>query len=409
MYAEILALIARAIAKNHGFILSDDADILRMPSARALLYTSDAEAALEVINGYLMENEIEFADLEVENGYIMPSAVPIETAPAASKLDWAMVDQLVRNMYGVWGVKRADRATFDQYESDRVDAIEDHYNHAQLIEIYQNLYKTALNPYSAPLNHKSKLCKAIFEMLNPYKGWLNVKLYFDADYKCIGGEASDRWAIYYQTSDRKIHYEREILIKAGYNPLNRPLAEVLQDSYQEPAPEPAKKQETKPAPEPARNDPKNTAAEPMPKLPIDFFRSCNAAQKKLYFASFVGREKAFKEFLVVKAELNALTASNIKIGKMTASESTAKSWNITGGENGEDKAALFWDTNGWSIGPRTVDGELTGVFEDWDLSLHLSENDAYANGLHASQWYDATDEVAEAEAIAAQQQEAAAK
>ena len=121
MYAKILALIARAIAKNHGFIFPDNVDILRHESARAYLYTSDAEAALEVIDQYLAENEIDFAALEVANGYIMPAPAPV--VAKAPKIDWLSLRKLVDDTYKIWGVERAARSTFEQYEIDPMNVM----------------------------------------------------------------------------------------------------------------------------------------------------------------------------------------------------------------------------------------------------------------------------------------------
>lgn len=157
-----------------------------------------------------------------------------------------------------------------------------------------------------------------------------------------------------------------------------------------------------PAPAPTQHGPRHKSAEPAKELPADFFESCTKSQRELYQNSFVGREKAFKEFLVIKRELAVI---GIKVGKMTASQSTIKSWNINGAEAGNGKAAIFWDTNGWTIGPRTVDGELPEGLQDWEIMEHLADNNVYANGLHASHWYDAIDEDAQAEALAAQKKQ----
>lgn len=416
MYAEVLALIARAIAKNHGFVFPESIDILRHESARAYLYTSDAEIALEVIDQYLGQNKIEFKDLEVADGYIMPALNTASVLTDPLKLTWEAVDQLVENMYKVWGVTRSERSTLDQYETDRLNAIDDHYTHAQLIEIYERLIATTIRPCYAPKKDKARLGKAIFDMLNPYKDWLKLKLYFDAEFVCIGAEACDRWATYYQTSDRKIQHERQIMIKAGYNPLNRVLFDILQENTDEafkldttpPAPEvtPAPAPAPAPAPEAKQHGPRYKDAKPAPELPEDFFLFCTKAEKTLYQTSFVGLEKVFQEFLVVKKELAAI---NITVGKMTASQSSCKSWNVNGGEAGKGKTALFWDANGWQFGPRTVDGELPEGIEGWDLMEHLADNNAEANNIHAAHWYDAIDEDAEAEAIELQKQEAAAK
>lgn len=62
MDEQILQLIAREMALNHGYTLPEG-DLLKSDSPRAYLFRSDAEIALRAIAVYLAENDLQFKQL----------------------------------------------------------------------------------------------------------------------------------------------------------------------------------------------------------------------------------------------------------------------------------------------------------------------------------------------------------
>jgi hypothetical protein len=59
---EVIELIAREMAKNHGYNLPDG-DLTESESPKVFLFVSDAEIALKVIAIYLAENDLQFKQL----------------------------------------------------------------------------------------------------------------------------------------------------------------------------------------------------------------------------------------------------------------------------------------------------------------------------------------------------------
>lgn len=61
-YQEVIQLIARETAKNHGYNLPDG-NLLESNSPKAFLFVDDAEIALRTIATYLAENDLQFKQL----------------------------------------------------------------------------------------------------------------------------------------------------------------------------------------------------------------------------------------------------------------------------------------------------------------------------------------------------------
>lgn len=382
MYSEILEIVALAIAKNHGYVFSGNSSentILTSQSARAYLFTADAEVALETINRYLIENEIEFSDLEVEQAYIFP----VINQPAQKEtltIDWAKINKLVESLYEESGIVRSERSACEQYKSDKIEAILDGYSHKQLAIIYQNLCQEVSKPFHAPKTNKGKLGLAIWTMLNPYPDQVELTLYFDDEYMCVGGECADFWANNHHGNYVKAN-TRKLKIQIGFNPYKQHLLDILK--YNTNQSFGGELSGTSKATQNA-NEETVKATEVTP-ANSQFDTTINRSQltkKEIAYIDQIGvrREREFWQLLCIKAELKAI---KISLGKSISSNSDVKGWYLISDVD-KEQAALYWTTgNGWEIGTRKNQMRLCGVFEGFDIMEHLSNN-----GYDTNSWDD---------------------
>ena len=467
-YREILERIARAIAKNHGFDYTGS-DMLAIQSPRAYLYTSDAEVALEVIDQYLGEHEIGFADLKVPRDNVTPV-----TPTSASQSDqvfptWEQLTEWVEKLYKFWNCDASDRFLCEQYELDRKEALRAYLNPEELSAFYDHLTTRAKHLHETTSRGDiDKLTLCIVRMLNPYPNKIEVKLYFNDEMICVGGKCCDHWA-----TSHGGRYTREIncVIPTGLNPILMSLTEILQhgkdasiEVWQAPQVEPEK--------------PKNaTKTKPTEQSRIELYKNGKLLEVQLYFDSGdICLGVHGKNFLISYKGMFAYSwAGYIKTGfnpigkhiEAIGADGTHKTLrpekrpqhthykSLTKSERellncfvgreieferfrvikrhllevegfkvgglissqsdckgwfvtaGKDKAALFWTpSNGWQIEPRHNQTELTGAFEGYDLIEALEANNIEVNGVSANDWNNARDEEAEAEAVALQMKEA---
>jgi len=94
-----------------------------------------------------------------------------------------------------------------------------------------------------------------------------------------------------------------------------------------------------------------------------------AKTNKAFAAVFADRPKQYQQFLIIREEL---TAISVKVGRLINSREDAKGWRL---DWDGDKAGLYWTVgNGWKIGSRKYETELTGNWEGFDLIEHLACN-----------------------------------
>lgn len=494
---ELTEKIARLIAKNEGsFMFAPDLLLTQSSHPQIRRWVATSLEVLELLADFLEANELTFDDLEIKED---ANKLALSTAPKINKPaseivrikipTWEEINEWVEQLYLCWGVFRRERMTFEQYELDKVAALEDQFTHAQLQAIHHAVSQTSDSAIFAPQRDKSKLAGAIVQMLNPYPKALEINLYFKADpetkeYICVGGEASDYWAA---THKGDFTVSEKFMLPLTFNPYNRTLAEVrkecqnfnnlLVNTETEQVEKTSKQGQVALG---HKNLLINTVIERTPELQVKVDDKAN-----LYFDSndiclgfwaswqtelpyyrgmyaysvvaslpvdpkvdprgrsvqefltekeiktirakstnhtnyseltkaeknsmiyFVGREIEFERFLTIKKELAAI---GIKVGNLISSQPNIKAWYVTGGVKGRDKAALYytaWD--GFEVGCREGQDELTGVFEDWSVIQHLDDNDIEVNGIAAGHWHNARCEKAEAEAVALQTQEAKPK
>lgn len=140
------------------------------------------------------------------------------------RIAWSDIDRLVNQLYKLTGTKKADRTVWQQYTTDRVNALNYYYSDKEIMQLYGFLLQVSANPRHAENNQKQELITAIIAMLNPYPaGFIQIELYFNSEYYCTGGEASDLG-----TDDIGCDYKRDIMIRVGFNPVNLTLLDIFQ-------------------------------------------------------------------------------------------------------------------------------------------------------------------------------------
>lgn len=419
--------IARIIAKDEGGFMFEPSFALHTsshPQVRRWLQTS--KAILEFIQEFLNERGLDWDALEIGQDYVMPEAA-IVYAPYADargfmpetsgyKLaenyrevsefpTWDDLTEWVEELYLCWGVFRSERLTFEQYETDRIAALEDRLSHAKMQAFHHYLSEKVETPVFAPQRDKQMLAKAILEMLNPYPKALEINLYFklpnssDSLAVCVGAEAADHWARNhkgrpYDKTDYS--FVERVLLPVGLNPTGQTITEISERirKYKNPLLATEQVEATQPA-----QNAQETAqtSKTDPKVDNRSKAAIIAEQRRLDDIFGGDREYLKEQYTTIK---NELTAVGVKFGKLISSQSTVKGWFVTWEGY---PAALYWTvSNGWEIGTRKNQDELSGPWEGYNLIENLE-----ANGVAAGDWDNARDEKAEAEAIELQQQEKA--
>jgi hypothetical protein len=236
---KLVERLARLIANNEGgFLFSADAMLTDSTHPQIKRWVATSLEALELVHDFLAANDTTFAALGVKEDL---TASLLATAPKFVKPEseivrvkiptWQEIEEWVEELYLCWGVFRRERMSFEQYELDKVTALEDQFSHAQLQAMHDAVSQVSDNAVFAPQRDKSKLAKAILEMINPYPKRLDINLYFkyseeSKTFICVGGEASDFWAAAHK-GDYTV--AEKFLLPMGFNPYNRTLADIRKE------------------------------------------------------------------------------------------------------------------------------------------------------------------------------------